>query len=155
VKIRRATSDDIPEILPLWRELMDMHAEMEPMFRPVEGAEEKFRVFISSTLANENFCVWVAEVEGAIAGYVIVSMSMTPEVFVIRRRLYIQDMVVALPFRRMGIARALMNEVLHFAQEKGIEKMDLLVAVRNEAANRFWESVGFKPALNYMNMYLV
>lgn len=155
MKIRIATADDIPQIQPLWRILMEMHAEMEPMFKPVADAEEKFAVFLASVLTNDNFFVTVAEIDSKIVGYVIVSVSNTPEVFVLRRRMYVQDMVINPEYRRRGIGKELFDAVMKLAKEQKIEKLDLLVAVKNEESNKFWKAMGFEPALNYMNKYLV
>jgi ribosomal protein S18 acetylase RimI-like enzyme len=128
---------------------------MEPMFKLVENAEEKFTEYLNMILTKDTFSVFVAEENSLIAGYVIASVSVTPEVFVIRRRLYIQDMIVNPDYRRAGIAKQLMDAIFVFAKEQQVEKMDLLVAVKNDGANKFWRAMGFEPALNYMTMYLV
>ncbi|MBS1623100.1 MAG: GNAT family N-acetyltransferase [Bacteroidetes bacterium] len=151
---RRANSADVPQMLPLWRYLIDIHAPVEPMFEVVDGAEAKFAEFVKSLLEKENYRVIVAEDEGKIAGYVIAHVSLTPDVFVIRRRMYVQDMVIEPAYRRQGIAKQLMSEVLDFAREQEVEKIDLLVAVQNEGANKFWQEMGFHHAINYMNLYL-
>ncbi|MBS1616998.1 MAG: GNAT family N-acetyltransferase [Bacteroidetes bacterium] len=151
---RRANSTDIPQMLPLWRYLIDIHAPMERMFETVEGAESKFAEFLKSLLDKENYLIAVAEDEGKIAGYVISHVSQTPEVFVLRRKMYVQDMVIEPAYRRQGVARKLMDVVLAFAKEQQVEKIDLLVAVQNEGANKFWREMGFHHAINYMNLYL-
>jgi ribosomal protein S18 acetylase RimI-like enzyme len=68
--------------------------------------------------------------------------------------MYIQDMVIDPTYRRQGIAKKLMEVVLAFAKEQQVEKLDLLVALKNENANKFWKEMGFEPALNYMTLYL-
>lgn len=151
---RRASSADIPQMLPLWRYLIDIHAPMERMFETVDGAEAKFAEFIRSLLDKENYLVAVAEQEGKLAGYVICHVSQTPDVFVLRRKMYVQDMVIDPEYRRQGVARKLMDMVLNFAKEHRVEKIDLLVAVQNEGANKFWREMGFHHAINYMNLYL-
>lgn len=151
---RRANSADIPQMLPLWRNLIDIHAPMERMFETVEGAEAKFAEFIRALLDKENYLVAAAEQEGKLAGYVIAHVSQTPEVFVLRRRMYVQDMVIDPAYRRQGVARKLMDMVLDFAKAQHVQKIDILVAVQNEGANKFWQEMGFRPALNYMNLYL-
>jgi len=152
--IRRATIEDIPHILPLWRKLSDEHGEMEPMFKIVENAENKFAEYLKTILPKESYAVFVAENDSKVVGYVVVSVSSAPDVFVIRKRLYVQDMMVDASCRRAGIGRKLMQPVMAFAKEQQIEKMDLLVAVKNEEANIFWKAMGFEPALNYMTRYL-
>jgi ribosomal protein S18 acetylase RimI-like enzyme len=151
---RRANSDDIPQMLPLWQDLMDSHAQMDRMFEPVENAAPQFGEFVKSLLDKENYLVAVAEIESKVVGYVIGSVVITPEVFALRRRMYIQDMVIDPTYRRQGIGKKLMEMALAFAKEQQVEKLDLLVAVKNEGGNKFWKEMGFEPALNYMNLYL-
>ena len=151
----KATDKDIPQMIPLWRGLIDSHAQMERMFMPTGNADEKFTEYLLSLLDKDNYLVAVAGSGSKVVGYVIASVSTTPEVFVIRRRMYLQDMVVDPESRRKGIAKGLMNAVMAFAKEQQVEKIDLLVAVKNEGANKFWKEMGFEPAMNYMNLYLV
>ena len=155
INTRQATAEDIPQILPLWRTLCDIHGDIEPMFKVVDNAEEKFADYLRLILTKENYTIFVAESDSKTIGYIIANISTTPEVFVIRRRLYVQDMMVSPDYRRQGVARKLMNEVLTLAKAQQIEKMDLLVAVKNEEANKFWKAMGFEPALNYMTQYLI
>jgi len=155
MKVRRATIEDIPQNLPLWRELSDTHGDMEPMFRLAENAEEKFAGYLSLIFTNKNFAIFVAESDSKIIGYIIAHVSTAPEVYVIRRRLYIQDMMVSPDYRRQGVASRLVKEIMALAKAQQIEKMDLLVAVKNEEANKFWRAMGFEPALHYLNQYLI
>jgi ribosomal protein S18 acetylase RimI-like enzyme len=120
----------------------------------VENAAPQFGEFVKSLLDKENYLVAVAEIESKVVGYVIGSVVITPEVFALRRRMYIQDMVIDPTYRRQGIGKKLMEMALAFAKEQQVEKLDLLVAVKNEGGNKFWKEMGFEPALNYMNLYL-
>ena len=152
--IRTATIEDIPQILPLWRQLSDMHSDIEPMFKIVENAEEKFAEYLNLILTKEQFFIFVATENAEVAGYVIITLSTTPEIFVLKRRMYIQDMIVSPKHRRKGVGKKLMDAVMAVAEDKPIEKMDMLVAVKNEKGNEFWKAMGFKPALTYMTKYL-
>jgi ribosomal protein S18 acetylase RimI-like enzyme len=151
---RRANKDDIPQMLPLWRELADIHAVMEPMFIVVDDAEEKFANHLLSLIDKENVYIPVAVIDSEVVGYGIATTSIRPDVFAMRRRLHVQDVIVSPKHRRKGIAEGIVDRIKEYAKEQQIEKMDLLVAVQNETADKFWKEMGFKPALNHMNLYL-
>jgi RimJ/RimL family protein N-acetyltransferase len=83
---------------------------------------------------------------GAFAGEQLVGMvalgreGMTK----LSHKAYIWGMVVAPAWRRRGVARALMNQMLGFARSMpGIRQVNLCVNTRNEAARRLYESLGF------------
>jgi ribosomal protein S18 acetylase RimI-like enzyme len=71
--------------------------------------------------------VWVAEVDGALAGFISASPREITWIYV-DPALY-----------RRGIARALMKEVLSHAEDR----IELEVLDGNEAARAFYESLGF------------
>jgi RimJ/RimL family protein N-acetyltransferase len=57
---------------------------------------------------------------------------------------YIWGMVVAPAWRRRGVARALMTQMLGFARTMpGIRQVNLCVNTRNDAARQLYESLGF------------
>lgn len=155
MKIRQATIDDIPQIVELWLGLSEMHAAMEPMWETVGNAEEIHEAHLKTILIKDNYYIVVAEVENNIIGFSTLFLSDRPEVFLIKRIASIHDTYVKVEFRKKGVARKLTEALVSFAKDKGVEMINLSVAVANESGTRFWEEVGFKPTLNYMTMYLV
>jgi|SRR5579875_1048390 len=56
---------------------------------------------------------------------------------------YLEDLFVAPPARRQGIARALMLHAEQFARESGAERLTLSTAHDNQAAQALYRSVGY------------
>jgi ribosomal-protein-alanine N-acetyltransferase len=85
---------------------------------------------------------WLAEAQDAngrpvIAGY-IVPWLLIDEV-------HIANLAVATSFRRMGLARRLLQQALERAATKGARKATLEVRAGNQAALALYESFGFRP----------
>jgi putative acetyltransferase len=53
-------------------------------------------------------------------------------------------LMVALPYRRRGIGRALLQAAVEWARESGVSKLELHVFPHNEAAIRLYETFGFQ-----------
>ncbi len=59
------------------------------------------------------------------------------------RHVAVLTLAVAEPFRRRGLARALLHAAYDWAEEVGVEKISLHVRANNRAAIRLYESEGF------------
>jgi ribosomal protein S18 acetylase RimI-like enzyme len=59
--------------------------------------------------------------------------------------LVVQDLFVEPRLRRRGIGRALVTKLLEEARSIGVERIDFEILSTNEAATRFWQSMGFRP----------
>lgn len=60
------------------------------------------------------------------------------------RRGYLQHVIVDEPYRRRGIAQALVNRCLDRLEEAGIVKTHLEVFVTNGLANDYWQKRGWQ-----------
>ena len=91
-------------------------------------------------LDEKREAVFVAELEGKVAGYV------HAEVYSL---LYYESMVnilglaVSSACRRKGVGRALMNRVEAWAREKGIREMRLNSGGTRKEAHEFYRAIGF------------
>jgi ribosomal protein S18 acetylase RimI-like enzyme len=92
---------------------------------------------------------FVAEIDGVIVGVIMGGHD--------GRRGYIHHTCVAGEFRRRGIGAMLVEAVLDALKDEKISKVALVVFLRNESGNLFWERMGFtaRPDLDYRNRALV
>jgi ribosomal-protein-alanine N-acetyltransferase len=77
----------------------------------------------------------LAEIEGQIVGYVLF--------WVLPGSIDIHNVAVHIEYRRMGIASALMHQVVAEAKRQSIPRVTLEVRVSNMAAQRLYASIGF------------
>ena len=66
---------------------------------------------------------------------------------------YISNVAVAPEHRRRGIARALLRELVHRAEEQKLAFLTLEVRARNAAAIALYASLGFEPVGRRKNYY--
>jgi ribosomal protein S18 acetylase RimI-like enzyme len=94
-------------------------------------------------LASEDIHVWVAEVEGELAGfayaYVLLRIDGDTSVF-------LYELGVDERFRRRGLGRALVDEARALAERVGAAKMWVDTSYDNEPARRTYAAAGGSPS---------
>ena len=149
--IRTAQRTDIVDVVQLWKDLMDFHCRIDPLFTRSEDALDKFHDFISKQLDSDKAEIIVAEIAGKIIGYSFIEISKYSPVFERDEYGRISDVVVAEEHRRFGIGQALFDASMKWFSEQGINRIELRVAYQNNPARGFWKKMGFKPLM--MTMY--
>ena len=90
---------------------------------------------IASAFENPAYCMLVAEEGGEVIGYGCTCTTLDTCV--------LGNVLVAVAYRKSGIGRAILTELLSDAKERGAEKVFLEVRVSNSAALRLYLSCGF------------
>ncbi|MFZ5918295.1 MAG: GNAT family N-acetyltransferase [Chloroflexota bacterium] len=107
MKIRRAETDDVPAILPLWQTMMDVHAALDPRFRPAPDGAGYWADALRGWLADEKCCVLVADDGAQLAGYIVGWLHQPPPVFAPDVYGLVSDICVAADCRQQGLGRRL------------------------------------------------
>ncbi|KAK2511402.1 hypothetical protein Q9233_017015 [Columba guinea] len=87
-------------------------------------------------------CFWVAEAGGAVVGTVAVALPQNPADR--GAALELLRMSVSKDYRGRGVSKALCRQVLRFAQERGYSAVVLSTSMVQVAAQRLYESHGFR-----------
>lgn len=148
-KIRRARADDHAALLALLREADELHARMLPsFFRPPAGkrgaaTNEGLLRRIDAGTTDED--VAVAEDDGVVIALVHTQIYDTPAIasMVPKRRAHIDSLIVTGTARRRGIGRSLVAHASDWARRQGAAEILLTVWAGNDAADRFYEALGF------------
>jgi ribosomal protein S18 acetylase RimI-like enzyme len=143
--VRPAAEKDIPQMVRLWREMMDFHAEVDPRFRPLpspEGEEVWARYVRESVLNDDDWCVFVAEEGGRLIGQIMGVLREPYPVFEPGRYGYLTDVAVDAAARRRGVGRALFASAKEWLRERGADHVELRAAHRNAISQSFWREMG-------------
>ena len=143
--IRMAEEKDIPGILSLLLQVGDVHYRMRPdIFR--EGAQKYDHAALLCLLQDQTRPIYVADREGAVAGYAFCVLKSQPEnsVMLARQEFYIDDLCVDESCRGQGIATKLYQHTLDYARELHCDAVTLNVWYGNDA-QIFYEKCGMKP----------
>ncbi len=130
--IRKAETKDIPSILVLIKELAVFERQPNAVLLS-EGELEQ-------ALFGENpwVFVYVAETESKVVGMALYYYGFSTWK---GRSLHLEDLIVNENFRKLGIGKALMNQVIQVAKNEKVERMSWEVLDWNEPAIKFYESL--------------
>jgi ribosomal protein S18 acetylase RimI-like enzyme len=98
---------------------------------------------IDSLIRSESSTLWVArypDQNGEIAGILTIAIYRVPTGL----RSIVEDVSVNQNFRRLGIARALVQTAINFAREAGANGVALTSNPKREAANLLYQTMGFE-----------
>lgn len=138
MKIRIATSRDIPALCRLLGVLFQQEVEFGPDSRKQEAG---LRKILEEPQRGE---VLVAERDGVIVG--MVNLLSTISTFMGKEVVILEDMVVDPEYRNQGIGERILVAAIDRAKEMGAGRITLLTDGTNEGAIRFYEKAGFSPS---------
>lgn len=146
VSIRVAGEHDLAGVLAL-------HAGVDPHEPPAPTELE--RQTWARVLATADVAVLVAEVDGLVVG--TASMIIMPNVtYDCAPTAFIEAVVVAEPYRRRGIATALVQRALGDARAVGCDKVQLWSHKRHadDGAHQLYRNLGFEAEAEGFRLYL-
>jgi len=154
--IRKAERRDLDSLGRLGAMLMRAHYAFDRLrfLAPGEGAERGYAAFLGSVLESDEDCVFVAEQDGVIDGYVFVALEPLSWKELRGPAGFIHDLAVADEARRSGIGTRLMQVAIDWLREHDAPRVILWTAAPNEAAQALFRQMGFRDTMVEMAMEL-
>jgi|WetSurMetagenome_2_1015567.scaffolds.fasta_scaffold144239_2 ribosomal protein S18 acetylase RimI-like enzyme len=144
IKIIKAEEKHIPDICKLWWEFIWFHADIEPVFTPLDNAVEGFeKEFLRKQLKSDKSLVLVALDGAKTIGYSISELQDIPG-SKIERRGHINHMHVVGNYRRQGIGQKMYREILKWFRTNDIKVLEIQITTKNVLASNFWRKQGFR-----------
>ena len=154
--VRRATPSDLLRIGHLGALLVEEHYGFDPRrflaARP--GTPEGYASFISTQLEDPDKSALVAEVNGDVVGYAYAAVEEYDYMALRGPAGVLHDVIVVPEHRGRGVGRLLINATLEFFRSRGVPRVVLSTAERNEAAQRLFASMGFRRTMIEMTREL-
>jgi predicted GNAT family acetyltransferase len=132
VTIRKATKEDLPHILSLY-------SELHPNDPPIN---EDSATSVWNQALYSGVTYFVAESRGTIVAtcYIAIIPNITKQCSPIG---FIENIITSDSYRRLGIAKRLLEAVVEYAKAQGCYKVTLQSNVKRTVAHEFYKSVGF------------
>lgn len=137
ILIRRATPNDVFDIIALLGELFDIEKDFAFDFN-------RHKQGLHLLLENPNVAIFVADDKGKAVGVItiqeIISSAMGTFVGLV------EDVVVKKEYKNLGIATRLVDAVISYARNKEYSRIHLLCDDDNPPAQEFYKKFGFKQS---------
>ncbi|HWS86836.1 MAG TPA: GNAT family N-acetyltransferase [Pyrinomonadaceae bacterium] len=154
--VRRATPADLPSIGRLGALLVEEHHGFDPQrfLAASHRTPTDYASFMSTQLEDPDVAVLVADDKGEVIGYAYAAVDGYDYMALRGPAGVLHDVVVEPGHRGRGVGRLLVDAALAFFRSRGVPRVVLSTAERNEAAQRFFASAGFRRTMIEMTREL-
>ena len=151
VTVRNAVEADLDRVAELWAEMIELHHGLDDRFwRRKPDGNEIFRQWMAEALGDEKCVLVVAEVDGAVAGFVHGSLVNAPPPVEEKISGNITDVSVGYDYRGKGIGSKLLDELEKSIKQKGGRQVTLNA---REIAVGFYEDHGYEIVAKAHTLY--
>ncbi len=147
--VRLGRRDDAAEAARLWLRSAEEHTLYDRVYAAAPGAEKTMRRFLADLSANSYSCLFVAESDGELIGFLSGELREGSPAFEPKTWAAVEDVYVIPGHRSSGVGRALFEECQKWARKKGANGVSLQVAADNARARKFYEELGFREVSVY------
>jgi GNAT superfamily N-acetyltransferase len=156
VTIRKAEPRDLEPLGRLGAMLMRTHYEFDRQrfLAPGKGVEHGYGSFLGSMIDSPDDCVFVAEQDGPVVGYVFAALEPLSWKELRGPAGFIHDVAVAEEARHHGVGTLLMEAAIKWLREHGAPRVILWTAAPNATAQTLFHRLGFRDTMIEMTMEL-
>lgn len=147
--IRRAVAADAPDIGKLGALLVRTHHDFDPQrfIAATPQTEKGYGSFLGSQVANPDVILLVAEHHGVILGYTYAGVEGMDYMALRGPAGALYDIVVDPAHRGHGVGRKLLDATLAELEARGVPRVVLSTAEKNDAAQRLFARAGFRRTM--------
>lgn len=154
MKIRRATDNDVSQIIPLLDDTAKIHAKIRPDIFKNKTIEEIRNNLEEMMTLDDNNIILVAEDKQVIKGIIICKIRNIENHINLKnaRVLWVNEICVNQKYRRTGIGSALIEKAKEIAKENNCVRLELNCWELNENAIKFYKNLGLTTQKRVMEI---
>jgi ribosomal protein S18 acetylase RimI-like enzyme len=156
VTIRPAVPADLPTLGRLGALLVRTHHDFDPerFIAATAETERRYGSFLGTQLDEPSIVILVAVRDGKVVGYTYAGVEGRDYMALRGPAGVLHDIVVDPAPRGHGVGRMLLEATVAALEERGVPRIVLSTAERNEAARRLFTRAGFRPTMIEMTREL-
>ena len=156
IKIREAVNTDLPYLGRLGALLVQEHHDFDRrrFLAAKNRTPQDYASFLGTRLDDRNAVILVAENNGETIGYVYGEIEGYDYMSLRGPAGVLNDLIVDPAYRGQGVGRLLLDTIISRLKSRGIPRVVLLTAAKNESAQRLFERIGFRRTMIEMTREL-
>lgn len=156
VSIREYTAGDADALRACVIGIQDAERAYDPRLRPGADIADDYCDFLLEKCAEHAGTIFLADVQGEVAGYVTVLVHVPYELLdePPGEHAHVADLFVHAGYRGRGIGRALLARAEEHARARGASELTIGVLSANTPARELYLSFGFAPRLETLRKRL-
>lgn len=147
--VRSGKRDDTAAAAWLWVKSAEEHTLYDSVYATSSDAEKIMRRFLADLSASSLSCLFVAERDGVVIGFLSGEMREGSPAFEPKTWAAVEDVYVLPDHRSSGVGHVLFEKFQEWARRKGASGISLQVAAGNARARKLYESLGFRAVSVY------
>jgi ribosomal protein S18 acetylase RimI-like enzyme len=150
--IRPATPADVPAVLPMVRQLCDLHRALDPdKYDFLPDIESMYRGWLISRATDLRAVFLVADRDGrGPVAFLIGTIEREIPIYRLKEYGFIHDLWVEPDYRNEGLARQLVMTAVERFRQLGVPQVRLDTAQANDTARALFTRCGFRPSTTEM-----
>jgi ribosomal protein S18 acetylase RimI-like enzyme len=150
MNLRIARPDDLPILLEFEQGVIE---EERPCNDSIKTTDTKY-YDLNALLADPNTSLQLVEHDGRVVGCGYAQLRLSEAAFVHDKHAYMGFMYVEPGARGQGVNKMIIESLISWSRDQGVDDFYLEVYVENRAAIRAYEKVGFTPNMVEMKLNL-
>jgi len=149
ITIRKAIKKDINAIADLWYKEEKLSSKLEPTYILKKDIKKIIIKELKKKFKKKDYIVFVAEDKEKIIASFQAWITKSYELSAMNKIGHLGSVYVEKPYRRKGITKKLLKEIIKWFKSKKLEYMDIYYLDKNNIAKKTWHKLGFKDSLIY------
>lgn len=151
MNIRLARHEDIPQIITLGKQLLDLHFEFDQKYYGLEASFDRdFYNWAAEQIGSPGKFILVAEENGILTGFISGFIKYLFPWFKVKQVGHISYLVIDKSKRAKGVGKLLELAAVDWFRTKNLNYIEVYVDEVNQFGKIAWNSYGYQPFKKFL-----
>jgi len=147
ITTRPATPEDVPAVLPMVRQICELHRQWDPArYTPAGDPADRYEGWLRQRAIDPRSVFHVAQQSNRLVGFIVGTLEKEIPVYSLKEYGFIHDLWIEPDVRGQGAGSQLAQAAIDAFARIGVKQIRLDTASANDAARKLFARYGFRPS---------